>query len=125
MDFDFLTLDDVIRIYQDQMARYGGKTGIRDLNALLSAIALPQAAIDGRYLHDGVFEMAAAYLFHIVQNHPFIDGNKRTGTVAALTFLDLNGVEVNIDDDELVDFVFAVAQGAHDKPAIAAFFRRE
>ena len=124
MAFDFLTLDDIVRIYQDQMERYGGKVGIRDLKALLSATAMPQATFEGKYLHEDIFEMASAYLFHLVQNHPFVDGNKRVGTVAALVFLDLNGVEVTVEDDELAAFVFDVAQGIHDKSAIAGFLRK-
>jgi death on curing protein len=67
--------------------------------------------------------MAAAYLFHIVQNHPFIDGNKRTGTVAAIVFLAMNGVELDVDNDELAEFVLSVARGEGDKLAIAAFLR--
>ena len=124
MTIDFLTLDDVIAIYEDQIERYGGQAGIRDMNALLSAVAMPQATFDGKHLHADIFEMAAAYLFHLVQNHPFVDGNKRAGAVAALVFLDLNGVEVSIDDDRLVEFVLDVAQGRHNKHAIAAFLRK-
>ena len=123
MAIDFLTLDDVIAIYEDQIERYGGQAGIRDMNALLSAVAMPQATFDGKHLHADIFEMAAAYLFHLVQNHPFVDGNKRAGAVAALVFLDLNGVEVSIDDDRLVEFVLDVAQGRQNKHAIAAFLR--
>lgn len=123
MTIDFLTLDDVLRIYEDQMKRYGGRPGLRDANALLSAIAMPQATFEGQHLHEDIFDMAAAYLFHLVQNHPFIDGNKRVGTVAALVFLDMNGWEVAFDDDQLAAFVFEVARGKHDKQAIAAFLR--
>jgi len=123
MTIDFLTLDDVIAIYEDQIERYGGQAGIRDMNALLSAVAMPQATFDGKHLHADIFEMAAAYLFHLVQNHPFVDGNKRAGAVAALVFLDLNGVEVSIDDDRLVEFVLDV-EGRHNKHAIAAFLRK-
>jgi death-on-curing protein len=67
--------------------------------------------------------MAAAYLFHIVMNHPFADGNKRTGLHAALTFLGLNGWEVGMPADELYDLVIAVTTGIADKAAIAAAFR--
>ena len=68
--------------------------------------------------------MASAYLFHVVQNHPFLDGNKRVGTAAALTFLELNGVETKIPNQALVATVLAVAQGETEKSAIAAFFRK-
>jgi len=120
MAIDFLTFDDIVRIYQDQINRYSGKVGIHDLNALLSAIAMPQATFEGEYLHKDICEMAAAYLFHLVQNDPFIDGNKRVGTVAALVFLDLNDVEIDVDDDELAAFVFGVASGTHGPTPIRA-----
>ena len=104
MDIDFLSVDEILRIHQDQIERYGGDASIRDAKALLSAVAMPQTGFDGNYLHHDLFAMAAAYLFHITQNHPFIDGNKRTGTTAALVFLSLNCVEVDIDNDELGRF---------------------
>ena len=87
MDPKFLTLDDVIEIHGEMIARYGGSDGIRDKGLLESAVATPQASFGGDYVHTDVFEMAAAYLFHIVKNHPFIDGNKRTGAMAAFVFL--------------------------------------
>jgi death-on-curing protein len=82
----FLELEEIITIHLDQLARYGGLAGIRDLGLLQSAIAMPTAMYARAYLHQTLLEMAAAYLFHIIQNHPFLDGNKHTGTVAALVF---------------------------------------
>lgn len=123
MGVDFLSVGEVLRIHEDQIERYGGDASIRDAKALLSAVAMPQAGVEVDYLHEDIFAMAAAYLFHIVQNHPFVDGNKRTGTVAGLMFLSLNNVQVDIDNDELAAFVIGVAQGEHDKAAIAAFLR--
>jgi death-on-curing protein len=75
----FLTLGEVIEIHRDQIERYGGDPGIRDLSRLQSVLATPVAGFGGRYLHTDLFAMAAAYLFHITQNHPFVDGNKRAG----------------------------------------------
>ena len=89
----FLGLDEVIEIHHDQINRYGGPSGIRDIELLKSAIAMPPATFGGEYLHKNLYEMAAAYLFHITRNHPFIDGNKRTGAVAAVVFLFMNGIE--------------------------------
>lgn len=91
---NFLTLDDLYQIHQDQLARYGGQDGIRDQKALESAIAQPQASFGGEYLHPTVFDMAAAYTYHIAQNQPFVDGNKRAGLVAGLTFLYFHDYEV-------------------------------
>jgi len=123
MDPEFLRVDDVLQIHQDQIERYGGSPDLRDPGLLTSAVDTPRAMFDGKYLHGDLFEVAAAYLFHIVQNHPFVDGNKRTGTAAALVFLDLNGIEMEIDDGALVDHVLAVAQGQIAKPEVAAFLR--
>lgn len=120
---DFLSLAEVLEIHRDQIERYGGKTGIRDLGLLQSALAMPAAGFGGRYLHGDLFEMAAAYLFHIVRNHPFVDGNKRTGAVAALVFLFLNGMEIEASEDIFEQTVRAVAEGKMDKSAIAGFFR--
>ena len=92
---DFLTVADVLMLHAEQVDLYGGEQGVRDLGLLESAVAQPQAGFGGEYLHADLFEMAAAYLFHIVQNHPFLDGNKRAGAVAALVFLDVNGVEID------------------------------
>ena len=87
-NIDFLELSDVIQIHVNQIANYGGANDIRDANLLESAIEQPRASYGGIYLHVFPFEMASAYLFHIVMNHPFADGNKRTGTASALIFLE-------------------------------------
>lgn len=120
---EFLSVEDVLLIHRDQVERYGGSADLRDAGLLDSAVQTPRAMFDGRLLHEGLFEIAAAYLFHLVQNHPFLDGNKRTGTAAALVFLDLNGVEMAIDDDALVDLVLGVAQGRTGKASVAEFLR--
>ncbi len=120
----FLNLSEVLRIHRDQIERYGGEPGIRELGLLQSALAMPAAGFRGRFLHNDLFEMAAAYLFHIARNHPFVDGNKRTGAVCALVFLELNDIEINASEDELVELVTAVAEGRAEKEAADAFFRR-
>ena len=78
-DPEFLTLDEVLALHADRIARYGGSEGIRDVGLLKSALAAPAATFDGGYLHPTLPEMAAAYLFHLVKNHPFVDGNERVG----------------------------------------------
>jgi death-on-curing protein len=119
---DFLTLDDVLEIHRDQIEHYGGSPEIRDAGLLQSAIAMPQATYEDNFLHDNIHRMAAAYLFHITQSHPFVDGNKRTGAVAAIVFLELNGFEMNAPEDEFEKFVCQVASGKANKEAIAEFF---
>ena len=119
----FLGLDEVIEIHHDQIKRYGGPTGIRDINLLKSAIAMPPASFGGGYLHKNLYEMAAAYLFHITRNHPFIDGNKRTGAVSSVVFLIMNGIELHADETSFETMVLSVAEGKMDKAAVARFFR--
>jgi death on curing protein len=120
---DFLSLEDVLSLHADQVALYGGCHGVRDLGLLESAIAQPQATFGGQHLHKDLFEMAAAYLFHIVQNHPFLDGNKRTGALAALVFLDWNGIEIDAPKGSLYEMTMSVASGQAGKAQIAEFFR--
>jgi death-on-curing protein len=120
----FLSLAEVLEIHRDQIERYGGHTGIRDLGLLQSALAMPAAGFGGRHLHSDLIEMSAAYLFHIVQNDPFVDGNKRTGTVAAIVFLSLNGIELEAGETQLEKLVFDVAKGKAGKNTIADFLRK-
>ena len=107
-----------------QVELYGGSDGIRDTDLIESAIAQPRKGFGGEYFHKGLAEMAAAYLFHVAKNHGFVDGNKRTAAAAALTFLELNGVDTDdIDDAEMESLTIAVADGSSDKAAVTAFFR--
>lgn len=119
----FLSVEDVIEIHADQIQRYGGSLGIRDVGLLLSALGMPEAGVGDQYLHASLFEMGAAYLYHIVQNHPFIDGNKRTGAMAAFVFLKLNGFTLVADESVFETLVLQAAQGQVGKDAIADFFR--
>lgn len=83
---EFLSLEDVLLIHDEQLEAYGGIQGIRDKGLLESAVMTAQASFGGEYLHQDLFEMAAAYAFHIAENQPFLDGNKRTALVSALVF---------------------------------------
>jgi len=120
----FLTLDELIAIHRDQIVRYGGLEGIRDWALLHSAVAMPAAGFGGKYLHSDLCEMAAAYLFHLVQNHPFIDGNKRVGAVAAYVFLAMNKTRLTADQKAYGDLVLSVARGEASKSEVAQFFVR-
>ncbi len=119
----FLTLDEVVAIHRDQIERYGGSLGVRDWGLLQSAIAMPAATFGGQFLHGDLCEMAAAYLFHIVQNHPFIDGNKRVGAVAADVFLTLNNTRLTAGENQYADLILSVARGETSKSAAAEFLR--
>lgn len=120
----FLTLEEVLEIHHDEIERHGGTLGVRDNGLLESAIATPQSGFGGHYLHGDLYEMAAAYLFHLAQNHPFLDGNKRVGAATALVFLTMNGIKTKMTNQVLVDMVLAVAKGKMDKLAIAEFLRK-
>ena len=120
----FLSLTEVLEIHQDQTARYGGTSGIRDTGLLTSALAMPSATFGGEFLHTDLYEMAAAYLFHLVKNHPFLDGNKRTGAVTALVFLELNGWSFDAPEDSFAEMVLAVARSDLNKAGAAVFIRR-
>ena len=119
----FLSLADVVRVHVDQVERYGGRSGIQDLGLLRSALDMPGASFGGERLHRDLHEMAAAYAFHISQNHPFVDGNKRTGLACALVFLELNGVSTMDPEQRLFQAMVDVATGALDKIGIAGVFR--
>lgn len=124
MNPDFLSLEDALIIHARQLERFGGAAGLRDQGLLESALAQPQAGFGGEYVHSTLFDMAAAYLFHIVSNHPFVDGNKRAGLLCALTFLELNGTQIDDQKESLYELTYGVAEGRHDKRYIAKHLKR-
>jgi death-on-curing protein len=116
---EFLSVDDVLEIHKKQLDAFGGIDGIRDIGLLESAVMTPQASFGGEYLHNGLFEMAASYAFHIAENQPFLDGNKRTALTAALVFLDINGIEIIDPNMRLYDAMISIANKEMDKNAMA------
>ncbi len=123
MSTTFLTLDEVLALHTHFIARYGGADGVRDFGMLESALSMPVAGFDGVLLHPTLHEQAAAYLFHLVKNHPFIDGNKRAALGTALVFLELNGFAVEASEDELVRLTIGAADGTVSKSEVAVFLR--
>ena len=117
-------MSEVLLILQDQIRRYGGTYGVRDIGLLSSALAMPAASFEGKYLHKDLYEQAAAYAFHICQNHPFVDGNKRTGLATALVFLSINGVELDDPNEELYRLMMDVSGKGKPKTDIASTFQR-
>ena len=120
----FLTMGEVLLVLQDQIRRYGGSYGVRDPELLSSALAMPSASFEGKYLHHDLYEQAAAYAFHICQNHPFVDGNKRTALASALVFLSLNGMELEDPNEELYQLMVDVSSKGKGKADIAKTFNR-
>ncbi len=120
----FLSLGDVIEIHRDQINRYGGLLGMRDQGLLQSALAMPLASFEGHFLHSNLFEMAAAYAFHLCKNHPFFDGNKRTALVCALIFLEMNDLHLSDPGEALVSVMLNVAEGKMEKQELANTFQK-
>lgn len=115
-----MTLEFVLAIHRDQLEVYGGESGIRDQSGLESALAQPEMEVFGQALHPTVPLKAAAYLYHLALNHPFVDGNKRVAWAVMETYLVLEGFELMIDNDKAYDLTVQVAQGALTKEEIAA-----
>lgn len=120
---EFLEVEDVLDLHAQQLVIYGGGFGVRDQSLLESAVAMPKAGFGGQFVHGDLFEMAAAYAFHIAQNQPFIDGNKRTALLAALVFLDLNGVVIKDPQEVLYDAMIAIAERRLGKVELAKVLR--
>lgn len=118
----FLSLEEVLNIHDDMVAVYGGARGVRSMSLLMSAIEMPKAAMFGEDLHENIFDKAAAYMYHIICNHPFVDGNKRTGTAIAIIFLDQNKIELECDIEEIERIAILAAQNKVTKKEISAFF---
>ncbi len=111
----FLSVEDVIQIQANTIEHEGGMPGLRDPGLLESAVTMPQQQFGGEYLHPGLIDMAAAYMFHIAMNHPFRDGNKRTAVLSALVFLDVNGVEEFPEQVKLEAVTMRLAAGEISK----------
>ena len=118
----FLSYDDIVMILDDQIMNYGGINGVRDINLLSSAISQPETSFAGEYLHKSIPAMAAAYTFHICQNHPFFDGNKRVALASSLVFLDMNDCEFECDLEVLYDTIMKVASGIIRKEELILFY---
>ena len=120
----FLRVGEVVLVHEDQVRRYGGGFGLRDMSLLESAVAQPAASFEGRDLHPDLLDKAVAYAFHLCRDHPFVDGNKRVALAAALVFLELNGVTINDPKGTLFGLMIEVALGRSGKREIADVLRR-
>jgi death-on-curing protein len=120
---EYLTIEQVIELHDEMLKRYGGLPGIRDKNLLWSAIDAPKAAMFGQEMYPSVYEKAAAYLYHLVCNHPFNDANKRTGFTVTLVFLEVNNAKQAFKKEDLEDLVIEVAKGKETKERITRFLK--
>ena len=124
-DIIFLSVDDVLLIHADTIDIDGGSHGVRDHGLLDAAVAMPRQQFGGEYLHEDIPAMAAAYMFHIAQNHPFFDGNKRAAVIAALSFLHVNGIEKLPVPQDLEITTLRVAAGELNKDALTQWMREQ
>ncbi len=120
---DFLTLQDVLEIHKEQINAYGGSDGIRSMHLLESAIAMPMATYSDEFLHPSHLDMASAYAFHIAQNQPFLDGNKRTALACALVFLELNNISIDDPNMNLYDAMIGFAEKTFTKEDFAKLLK--
>jgi death-on-curing protein len=121
----FLSVEEVIQIHDNLVSEYGGLHGIRDMGLLVSATEMPKAIMFGEYLHESIFDKASAYLFHIVCNHAFVEGNKRTGAAATLIFLRQNAYEMKFDMREFEEMVCKIDEGKLSKEEISKFLKKD
>ena len=118
----FLNVQEVINIHDLLIMKYGGLMGIRDIGLLSSAVETPKAQVDKKFLHKNIYDKAAAYLFHLCKNHPFVDGNKRTAAASSIVFLEDNNIKLKFNSDEFELIVLDTAKGVISKKAISKFF---
>ena len=119
-----LSIDIVREIHAEAIKQFGGLNGVRDENLLASAVLTPQSSFGGKSPYADIVEVAAAYLFYICKNHPFLDGNKRTAMVAAIMFLRLNGMEPLPDSDEWEKLMLNVAASKIDRATTTQRLRK-
>ncbi|MCG2820034.1 MAG: type II toxin-antitoxin system death-on-curing family toxin [Actinomycetia bacterium] len=120
----FLSIENVISIHARMISEFGGMPGVADQGLLESAVSMPTAGFAGKFLHESLPAMAAAYLFHVCKNHPFFDGNKRVAVVAAEIFLNVNGMRLDVSNEELKQLCLGVAVGEISKDETITFFEK-
>ena len=123
-DCSHLTVEIVREIHAEALKQFGGLDGVRDENLLASAVLAPQSTFGGKSPYADVIEIAAAYLFYLCRNHPFLDGNKRTAMMAAIVLLRLNGIEPAPDSDDWENLLLDVAASKLDRDATTRRLRK-
>jgi death-on-curing protein len=119
-----LSIGIVREIHAEAIRQFGGLRGIRDENLLASAVLAPQSSFGGKSPYADIVEIAAAYLFYICKNHPFLDGNKRTAMMAAIVFLRFNGIEPKADSQQWEKLMLDVAASKIDRDATTRRLRK-
>ncbi len=124
MDVKFLELPEILDIHDVLIKIYSGSFGVRNMGLLDSALNVPSSGHGTAYFHPDLYEMAAAYAYHLIKNHPFVDGNKRTGIAAMIVFLKLNGIQINMSDRTGIKLGVDIAVDKVNKNQIAEILRK-
>jgi death-on-curing protein len=106
----FLTIEQILLIHEDQVERYGGSSGMRDLSLLESAVYRPQTTFNGTYLYASIYDMTAVLIHSLILNHPFVDANKRVGMVAGIVFLAINNYELLVSEHEFLEIALKITE---------------
>ena len=120
----YLSVQEVIEIHDQIIDVFGGSFGLRDLGLLASAIEMPKSKFENKFLHPTIFDKASAYLYHICNNHPFIDGNKRTATISTLVFLEDNDISLKFNEIKFENLIVDIATGKINKKYISSFLKK-
>ena len=119
----FLSRTEFEHFHEASLTMFGGSAGLRDEAGFLSAVEQPKNTFN--YGRGDLFDIAAAYAFHLAQSQCFIDGNKRTGMLSAINSLNLNGIEVTFDEMQLYDAMIGIAEHRLEKSDLAALLRQQ
>lgn len=120
-NIQYLTLEQILLIHEDQINYHGGSQGVRDLALLESAVFRPQTTFNGKDLYSTLFLKTAALMHSILLNHPFVDGNKRTGMVSGIVFLEFNGYSLIVDQKEFINTALKLESKQLDFEALASW----
>lgn len=120
----YLTLEQIIIIHEDQIVRYGGSSGLRDVSLLESAVFRPQSSFGGNDLYPTIFDKASVLMHSLILNHSFIDGNKRVGTASVLVFLELNGYQLRVTQKALVNTALGVESKKINTEKLAVWLKK-
>lgn len=119
----YLSLEEILLLQKMEIDRFGGSHGVRDKGLLISAIGQAELFLFDEPVYKHAYEIAAVYVYHIIKNHPFIDGNKRIGVLVAITFLRINNLNIHTNNKELYDLAIDIASSRIDKQTVMKFFK--
>ena len=121
---NYLNINQVLAIHSEVIEQAGGSRGIRDIGLVDSAVARPQATFGGKDLYPDIFSKAACLGHSLIRNHPFVDGNKRTGYMSIRLFLNINGYDIKAPENEKYKFVIEITEKKRDERSIAEWLKK-